>query len=82
MPVKNLGPIKVENLIYFKENSVYEIFADEESPRMFIGYLFDVEEKQETVIRQDFMISNGISITDKPVDEFIDAILENLWTLK
>ena len=78
MPVENLGPIKVENLIYFKGNSVYEIFADEDSPRMFIGYLFEIEEKQEVRFRQDFMIKNGISVTEKPVDQFIDAILENL----
>ena len=79
MSIENLGPIKVENLIYFKGNSVYEIFADEDSPRMFISYLFQIDKKNpEAVVRQDFMIRNGISITEKPVDQFIEKILENL----
>lgn len=70
------GPIKVENLIYFKGNSVYEILANEEGSQVFFSHLFYVNKKVR--VRKDFMRRIGVSITEKPADEIIDVILENL----
>lgn len=75
------GPIKTHNLIFIKNDNAYEISADENNPQIvYFEFLFklDVETNRPAMSRERFMSINGISKTEKPTDEFIDKILENL----
>lgn len=76
-----LGTPTVENLIYQSDNKVYAILADEEDPQVFyFYYLFEIEENQgkSAKIKKEFMTENGLSITEKLPDAFLEEVLNNL----
>jgi len=72
------GPQKVENLIMALNGNLYEIFAaDDGSQRIHFSFLFELEETIE-MNQRETLTKYGISTTEKPVDEFIIKILENI----
>jgi riboflavin synthase alpha subunit len=77
--MEEFGPITTEAMLFYVNGLLYEVVASENSQSFSLSFLFEIEKKQKkTRVAKDFMTVNGISITEKPVDQFIDKILENL----
>lgn len=71
-------PITTDTMLFFHDNNLYEVVVEDISQPFFLSFLFEIEKQKKVIIADEFMTKNGISITEKPVDEFIDKILENL----
>lgn len=70
------GPFATEEMILFRNKKAYEVVVVHKLLPLSISFLYSL--KEEKVIADKFMTRHGISLTEKPVDEFIELILENL----
>jgi hypothetical protein len=71
------GPVITEEMIFFENEKVFEVVVVQKLLPLSISFLYSTKE-EKIFIDYNFMTRNGISLTEKPVDEFIELILENL----
>jgi hypothetical protein len=71
------GPVITEEMILFENEKVFEVVVVQKLLPLSISFLYSTKE-EKIFIDYNFMTRNGISLTEKPVDEFIELILENL----
>lgn len=70
---------RVENLIFFEDNELYEIFGDK-SQGFHFSYLFDIEEKNKEYAYDcsELLLVNGISIFEELQENEMEKILKEL----